>query len=198
VATDYRKLTENLSRFYDFTNKVVLFVGAGGRQLLDPGIKTRKLIAIDKDAEALRELNATIAAKGMQDSVQVVGADFEDVTLSGDVVYFEFCLHEMAHPHVALTHARTLAPEMVVFDHLPGSDWSFYAAEEDKVRRSAEAMERFGVRRRQTFRAEQRFQDHAELLAKVGVQGPLAIQRAQRFAGETNIVIPMSYMLALL
>lgn len=198
MATDYRKLTENLSCFYDFTDKVVLFVGAGGRQLLDPDIKTRKLIAIDKNVEALKELHAAIAAKGKQDAVEIVGASFEDVTLSGDVVYFEFCLHEMADPHVALTHARTLAPEIVVFDHLPGSDWSFYAAEEGKVRCSAEAMEVFGIRRRQTFRAEQRFQDHAELLAKVSVQGPVAIQRAQRFAHETNIVIPMLYELALL
>jgi len=36
MAMDYGKLTENLGRFYDFTDKVVLFVGAGGRQLLDP------------------------------------------------------------------------------------------------------------------------------------------------------------------
>ena len=98
MATDYRKLTENLSCFYDFTDKVVLFVGAGGRQLLDPDIKTRKLIAIDKNVEALKELHAAIAAKGKQDAVEIVGASFEDVTLSGDVVYFEFCLHEMADP----------------------------------------------------------------------------------------------------
>jgi hypothetical protein len=30
------------------------------------------------------------------------------------------------------------------------------------------------------------------------VQGDVAIQRAQRFAGATDIVIPMSYQLALL
>lgn len=198
MAADYRELTENLRRFYDFTGKIVLFVGAGGRQLLHPGFRTKKLIAIDQDVEALRELNTNIATKGTQHSVDVVGANFEDVTLPGDVVYFEFCLHEMVDPQKALTHARTLAPEIVVFDHLPGSDWAFYAAEEDKVRRSAEAMECAGVRRRQTFRTEQRFRDRAELLAKVTVQGAMATQRVQRFAGATNIVIPMSYELALL
>ena len=61
MATDYAKLTQNLLRFYDFTNKVVLFVGAGGKQLLSPSARTKKLIAIDQDVAALRELAANIA-----------------------------------------------------------------------------------------------------------------------------------------
>ena len=198
MATDYAKLTENLCRFYDFTGKVVLFIGAAGRQLLDPAAGTRKLIAIDKDVEALRQLKAHIVAKGLQDSVEVVGASFEEVTCHGDAVYFEFCLHEMDDPEKALTHAKSLAADIVVYDHSPGSEWIYYGAEENKVSRSSAAMEHFGVRRRQTFQAEQRFGNYTELLAKVRPQGPLAIERAQRFAEATNIVIPMSYELNLL
>ena len=198
MATDYAQLTRNLLRFYDFTNKIVLFVGAGGRQLLDPSAGTRKLIAIDQDVEALRELAANVSAKGIQDSMEVVGSKFEDVARSGDVVYFEFCLHEMADPRKALTHARNLARDIVVFDHSPDSEWIFYGAEEDKVRNSAQTMERCGLRRCERFHAEQRFADYAELLAKVGPQGPVAVQRVQRFAGATNIVIPMRYELNLL
>ena len=198
MATDYSQLTKTLLRFYDFTNKVVLFVGAGGRQLLDPSAGTKKLIAIDQDVEALRELAANVAAKGIQDSVVVVGGKFEDVALSGDVVYFEFCLHEMADPQKALTHAKNLARDIVVFDHSPGSEWIFYGAEEDKVRRSTQAMECFGLRGRERFHTEQRFEDYAELLAKMSTQGPTAIQRTQRFAGATNIIIPMRYELNLL
>ena len=198
MATDYAQLTRNLLRFYDFTNKIVLFVGAGGRQLLDPSAGTKKLIAIDQDVEALRELAANVSAKGIQDSMEVVGSKFEDVARSGDVVYFEFCLHEMADPRKALTHARNLARDIVVFDHSPDSEWIFYGAEEDKVRNSAQTMERCGLRRCERFHAEQRFADYAELLAKVGPQGPVAVQRVQRFAGATNIVIPMRYELNLL
>ncbi len=198
MATDYAQLTKNLLCFYDFTNKTVLFVGAGGRQLLDPSAGTRKLIAIDQDVEALRELAANVAAKGIEDSVEVVGGKFEDVARSGDVVYFEFCLHEMADPQKALTHAKNLAPDIVVFDHSPDSEWIFYGAEEDKVRRSTQTMERFGLRGRERFHTEQRFADYAELLAKVSAQGPVAIERTQRFAGATNIVIPMRYELNLL
>ena len=88
MAADYGQMADNLRCFYDFTGKVVLFVGAGGKQLLDPSAGTKKLIAIDQDVEALRELAANVAAKGIQDSVEVVGSKFEDVALSGDVVYF--------------------------------------------------------------------------------------------------------------
>ena len=198
MAVDLRELTENLVRFYDFRDKIVLFVGAGGRQLLDPSAGTRKLIAIDRDTESLRELTANIAANGWQNSVEVVASSFDDVTMAGDVVYFEFCLHEMNDPEKSLRHARCLAPDIVVYDHSPKSEWVFYGAEEDKVRASAEAMECFGIRRREAFRAEQRFAQYGELLAKLAGQGEVAIQRAQRYAGVTNIAIPMDYEVVLL
>ncbi len=198
MATNYSKLSENLSRFYDFTGKVVLFVGAGGRQLLDPATPVRKLIAIDKDVEALRELEEKIIAKGLQDSVEVFGRSFEEVELEGDVVYFEFCLHEMVDPQQALIHAKSLAPDIVVYDHSPGSEWIYFGAEEDKVARSFAVMEHFGIRRRQAYHSEQRFSNYAELLSRVQPQGPVAVERAQRFAGGTDIVIPMNYELNLL
>ncbi len=198
MATDYAQLTNQLLRFYDFANKIVLFVGAGGKQLLNPSAGTKRLIAIDQDVEALSSLAANIAANGMQQSVEVVGSKFEEVTCSGDVVYFEFCFHEMSDPEKALTHAKNLAPDIVVFDHSPGSEWIFYGAEEDKVLVSAEVMERFGLRRRQRYRTEQRFETYAELSAKVRGQGSMAMQRIERYADATNIIIPMDYELNLL
>ena len=198
MATDLRELTENLVRFYNFKNKIVVYVGAGGRQLLTPLEGTKKLIAIDQDGTALKELRQNVAANGWQDSVEVVPSSFEDAALRGDIVYFEFCLHEMADPGSALRHARSLAPDIVVYDHSPDSEWIFYGAEEDKVRNSHAAMERFGIRRREEFHAQQRFGDHAELLARVAGQGELSIQRVGHFAGATNIAIPMDYEVVLL
>jgi ubiquinone/menaquinone biosynthesis C-methylase UbiE len=198
LPTDYARLSRDLSRFYEFTGKVVLYVGAGGRQLLDPSTPVRKLIAVDRNAEALRELRTQVAAGALRGSVEVIAAAFEEVSAPADVVYFEFCLHEMDDPEKALLHARSLAPDVVVYDHSPGSEWVYYGAEEDKVHRSFAVMQRLGVRRRKTFQNEQRFATHAELLAKVGPQGPLAVERAQRFAGAAGIAIPMSYELDLL
>jgi hypothetical protein len=50
-----------------------------------------------------------------------------------------------------------VAPDLVVFDHLPDSEWIFYGA-------------------------EHRFRDHDELLAKVSEQGATAIQCVRHFA----------------
>ncbi len=198
MATDYARLTENLLRFYDFKDKVVLFVGAGVKQLLTPSAGTRKIVAIDQDVVALRELAESVISRGLQGSLEVVGRSFEEVELAGDVVYFEFCLHEMTAPEKALAHAKNLANDVVVIDHSPGSEWIYYGAEEDKVQHSAKVMERFGVRQHERFHTEQRFENYPEFLAKVTPQGPVAIERALRFAGMTNIVIPMSYDLNLL
>jgi hypothetical protein len=198
LAVDTRELTRNLHHSYDFTDKTVLFVGAGGRQLFDPATKTKKLIAIDKDPEALTQLKQSLSASLPQNPLEVLASNFADVFLPGDVVYFEFCLHEMDDPHKILTHARTLAPDLVVLDHSPESPWAFYAAEEENVRCSGQAMQEFGIRRRATFRANQMFADHAELLAKIAVQGAVAVQRVQSFEGVRNIAIPMNYEIVLL
>lgn len=144
------------------------------------------------------DLKAKVIAQGLQDLVEVVGGNFEEVTLHGDAVYFEFCSHEMDDPAEALSHAKSLAPDIVVYDHSPGSEWIYFGAEEDKISCNSAAMEHFAIRRRQRFHAEQRFGSYGELLAKVSPQGPLAEERAQRFVGATDIVIRMSYELNLL
>ncbi len=198
MATDYAKLAVDLGRFYDFSGKVVLYVGAGTRQLLDPAAPIRRMIAIDKDETVLRELKAKVAAEAWGDRIALLAADFLQVELHGDVVYFEFCLHEMNDPERALLHAKSLARDVVVYDHSPGSAWVFYCDEEEKVVRSTAAMQRLGVRRRETFSNVQRFADHTELLAKIGSQGPTAVDRARPFVMSKNIVIPMTYELDLL
>ena len=199
MAADYALLIGKLRRFYDFADKVVLYVGAGGiQQLLDPTVQTKRVIAIDRDADALKMLEEKVVSEGRQDAFEFVAARFENIRVSGDVVYFEFCLHEMADPASALAHARTLAPDVVVYDHAPDSEWIFYGAEEDLVRRSSAVLDQCAVRRRTSFRTEQRFPDYAALVAKLAPQGPVAAQRAERFAGATNIVIPMDCVLVLL
>jgi hypothetical protein len=141
---------------------------------------------------------AKVIAEGLQDRVEVIHADFCETSPRGDVVYFEFCLHEMNDPRQALRHALTLAPEVLIFDHLPESEWAFHAAEEDKVRRSTDALADFACARHQAFRTEQRFPEYRQLLEKVSCQGEVALQRAERYRDSTGIAIPMTYGLSLL
>jgi len=189
---DRAQLTTCLHGFYDFEAKVVLCVGAGHGQLLDPKILTAETVLIDRDEKSLAGMHAK------QGRVRTIAADFKDVNAPGDVVYFEFCLHEMDEPREAIERAKELAPDVVIFEHSPGSEWMFYAAEEDGVRQSAQALAQFPSKRRENVHAEQTFKDHAELVAKLAAQGDLALQRAARFTGATNIVIPMKCDLVLL
>lgn len=198
MATDVPLLIRNLLGFYDFTGRTVVSVGAGGGQLVEYGRGARKVFAVDSDGAALERLAAALETRGLTESFELVPADLLAARCRGDVVLFEFSLHEMPDPDLALAHARTLAHDVLVLDHAPGSEWAFHTAEEEKVRASAAALRRFGVRSERRFKAEQRFADHAELLAKVAVQGPVAVERAERFRGATGIVIPFGYSITLL
>lgn len=198
MATDVGLVVRNLLEFYPFAGKTVVSVGAGGGQLVEYGRDAREVVAVDDDAEALRRLGDVLAVKGLADRFGLIRSDFLEVSARGDVVLFEFSLHEMPDPSKALAHAKSLAPDVVVLDHAPGSEWAWHVVEEEKVKRSAEAMQRLGVRAERLFRGEQRFADHAELFAKVSGQGPLAVERAESFRGATGIVIPFSYGAALI
>jgi len=48
-------------------------------------------------------------------------------------------------PDAVLRHARTLAPETLVVDHVPESQWAWHTAEEEKAARSLAAVELAGV-----------------------------------------------------
>ncbi len=198
MAADYEQMAQNIRQFYSFSGKKVLGVGAGGGPLTNLVLESRKLIVIDKDPAAIRQWEARVIAEGLQNRVDVIRADFCETSPRGDVVYFEFCLHEMNDPVQALRHALALAPEVLVFDHLPDSEWAFHAAEEDKVRRSTDALADFACARRQAFRTEQRFPEYRQLVEKVSCQGEVALQRAERYRGVTEIAIPMTYGLSLL
>jgi tRNA G37 N-methylase Trm5 len=198
MAADYKQMERNFRQFYDFSGKTVVGVGAGGGPFTDLVCESRKLIVIDKDPAAIRFWEARIAAGGLKDRVEIVQADFGATSRRGDVVYFEFCLHEMDDSTETLRHALTLAPEVLVFDHLPDSEWAFQGAEEDKVRRSTDALASFHCLRQQAFRTEQRFENYQQLLDRVSPQGALAVQRAERYRDAVDITIPMTYGLSLL
>lgn len=107
---------------------------------------------------------------------------------------FEFSLHEMADPAAALTHAHTLAPEIVIFDHAPGSEWAWHASEEEKIERSFAALTAAGIKRRIDFNTVQTFDNVTRLLERIKGQGREAIARAQKFPAGKPITIAMEYL----
>ncbi len=198
MATDIAAVLANLLRFYDFDGKTMIAVGAGGGQLAGYGAVARRVLAVDRDGAALAVLAERATALGIAERFVMLEADFLSVARLADVVLFEFALHEISDPGAALDHARTLAPDVVVIDHAPGSPWSYVADEAEKVAASWAAVEARGVRRREGREAVQRFASHDDLLRKIEGQGAEAVRRAERWRGSAAIEIAMPYAIALL
>lgn len=198
MATDVGRILDNLLTFYDFGGKTVVAVGAGGGQLAGYGRPAKRVIAVDRDPTAMDKLKEASQRLGLNDRFEYWSGDFCTCERQGDMVLFEFCLHEMDDPAAALGRAMILAPETVVIDHAPGSAWIYYGAEEDKVERGWRVVEAFPIIRRSRYATEQRFRDFRELHEKVSPQGDESLRRIEKFRGQSNIVIPMSYALALI
>jgi predicted RNA methylase len=199
VAADYALMIRNLLEFYNFKDKTMICIGAGGGQFIGYTQLPKRIIAIDKEAVALEQLRHAVARNNCADKFELIQGDFltVDLPVHGGVVLFEFCLHEMADAAVALTRAGKLADDVVVFDHGLKSQWAYHVVEEEKVRVSWQAVKRFKVSKHREYAAEQKFKDYDELLAKVAPQGEIAIQRIEKFKGKVHFTIPFTYELAL-
>ncbi len=198
MVADLARFLDTLRSCYDFGGRTLVSVGSGGGQFVDIYADARRVVAIDCDAAALSRLEAALVARGVRERFELVLQDFACCERRADAVVFEFSLHEIDDPAAALGHARTLAPDVLVFDHAPGSVWAWHVCEESKVAASWAAVERVGTRRCRDFRTEQVFQNRAELEARVSGQGPEALARAARFEPGAAIRIPMGYRFALL
>ena len=198
MVVDRRELAANLTKFYDFEGKSALCVGAGGGLLLPPSSGVNRVVAIDQDANALQKFRTDSEAKWTGIPIRFVPHKFETVRLRGDVVYFEFCMHQMESPRRALEHARSLAKDIVAIDHLPRSNWVYCWAGEDAVLRSTSALESFGIRRHQTFTAEQRFEDGWALAARLSGEGEESRCRVSKLEGSKDVRVRMDYGIYLL
>ena len=198
MPTDLGLIIANLTAFYDFRNKVVVHVGAGGGQLLGYARSSRKVLAVDRDPAAVRRLEEKVAEQELGETVTVVTGDFHVLDLQGDVVLFEFCLHEMPNPRTAIDHARAITSDIVVIDHLPESEWARYANEEKDMARAWEAVAAARPRREESFQALQCFGNHGELRARFSGLGQESLRRISVLQEQAPIAIPMPYRIALL
>ena len=198
MAADILAILKNVLEFADFTDKTIIAVGAGGGQFAEYGKKARRIIAVDSNPEALEALQKKVATIDLCDRFEYHAGDFIRFALRGDMVFFEFCLHEMADPVLALAKAKSMAPQVVIFDHSPASPWAYIVAEETKVENAWQAIQAQNPSRVQHFHSVQSFSDFAELEAKVMPQGEVSLQRIEPYRGQKNFTIPMSYGLAML
>jgi len=178
MATDIDQLVLNLRGCYSFADKSVCVAGAGEGQIIDLYRQARAIAAVDSDPAALEALKQKLHGDPLLKRMRFYHEDFLVHRDHADVVVFEFSLHEMADPAAALAYARTLAPDIVIFDHAPGSEWAWHTGEEEKIERSFTALAAAGIRRRADFHALQSFDNRSQLEERIKQQGPEAIARA--------------------
>jgi len=198
VATDIRALMENIQARYDFRDKSVIHVGAGGGQLVGYAVEARSVLAVDRDADAVRRLGVVLRERDLLKRFIVFRGDLATVRARADVVFFDFCLHEMADPDAALRHARTLAPELLVVDHALDSKWAWYCGEEAQLERGWAAVRPLGLSRDETAMGAQQFRDFDELATVVAALGQPTLSRIEELRGRQGIAIPMPYRIVLL
>lgn len=198
MATDVKTIIANLLSFYDFENQTVISVGAGGGQFVEYARNAQKVYAVDNNKEALNKLNDSLIKANLADKFTLIHAEFEQVNLTGDVVLFEFCLHEMKDAEVAIKRALTMAPVVLISDHLPHSEWAFIVGEKQKVTNSWNAIEKFNLRKSQEYNTIQYFSNYEELYQKVKGEGDEVIKLISKFLDQTCFEIPMSYRFVLI
>ena len=197
MATDIQQIIRNLEAFYDFSGKTVLHVGAGGGQLMGYAGSANRILAIDDNSDAIKVLESAVENLGLK-NVSVLQSDFFEVDASGDVVMFEFCLHEIEDPAAALKKALEMAKEVLILDHAPESKWAWFTAETEKATASWNAVRGFNISREKVFHGVQKFSDYRELYDKVEVLGEPSISRILDYKDKRDIIVGMDYILVLM
>jgi len=198
MSTDLQIMGNNLCEFYDFTDKVVVSVGAAGGQFYEYAFPAWHVIAVDHDIRGLERLKESLLKEGILDGFTLVHSDFYEFKAEGDLLMFDYCLHEIPDPEKAIHHALTMSSRILINDHWPDSEWAYIVNEDVKVKRSWEAIEKFCISKMQRYDTSQLFRDYEELLQKVKGQGDIAIKRIKKYQGMKDFQIPMSYGLVLI
>ena len=135
---------------------------------------------------------------GLINKFTLIHSDFYLTDQKGDVVIFELSLHELYDPTLAIRHALTLAPNVLILDHWVSSDWVYFIDEKQKVTRSWAALEAFDFKKFQQYDTFEFFDDYEELYEKIKGQGETAISRIEQFKDKKQFTIPLSYAIVLI
>ncbi|MGB8951357.1 MAG: class I SAM-dependent methyltransferase [Candidatus Aminicenantales bacterium] len=196
MATDINLVINNLLAFYDFSRKRIISVGSGGGQLASYGKVPESILAVDHDQQAIEQLKERVKALGLENKYEFLCGDYYQLKQKADAVLFEFCLHEMADAAKAIAKAVKMAKDIIVIDHALESEWAYIVSEEEKVKKTWQALEKFSIYTKQTYNTRHLFHDYRELYDKVAVQGEITVKRIKKFRKARDFSIPFSYTLA--
>lgn len=193
MALDTSFITESILSFYDFSNKDVIHVGAGGGKLIAYSHIARRIKALDNNPVAIELLEKCAKKEGLEHKLFAIEGDFMNFKGHADVVFFEFCLHEMEDAFAAIKHAKNMFADIIILDHSPDSKWAYYALEEKKTSKSWSAIEKFDVKKMTSYSIDQKFESYDYLVEKLSVLGDKSIKRIKYLEGNKDISISMPF-----
>ena len=94
--------------------------------------------------------------------------------------------------------ANSIANNVLIIDHVPESEWSWYCCETEKIERSWKSMENIDFIESKRKVALQTYDSYEELRNKLPVVGDEAINRIKELKGKTDINIEMPYRMVLI
>jgi len=198
MSADLNKMINNLLNFYDFDNKTAISIGAGGGQFFEYAFKTKSVIAVDIDINGIESLKRCLVKEGILDKFTLVHSDFYDFKAEGDILMFDYCLHEIMNPCKAIKHALTMSQEVLINDHWTESEWAYIVDEEEKVKESWKVIRNINSYKIERYDTFQFFHDYNDLYQKVKGKGENTIARIEKYRNLKKISIPMSYGMALI
>ena len=198
MATKIETIINNLLTFYNFKDKIVLHVGAGGGQIIDYAKIAQHTIAIDIDDSAIEILRYNVKEKNLENKISIFKQDYYQLKQKCDVTFFEFCLHEMSDSRLAIEYAKNLSPDILIIDHMPESKWAWYVGETKLVQDSWRTIEKMSIKKKLVIDTKQFFSDFQELKKKLFSCGDEVQKRILEFEHKTNFIIPMQYGLVLI
>lgn len=198
MLKDPNRIINNLLEFYDFKDKILLSVGAGGGQFIAYARFAKHVIAVDNDSKALKTLAQKIKNQHLEDKFTLIHSDFMNIKEKADVILFEFCLHEMDNHQKVLNHAKKLSRDIIISDHDIKSEWAYIGNETEKSIISWNIISKNIVIKKRQYSTIQTFNSYNDLYNRIKEQGDISINRIKIFKNKKDIEIIMRYNFALL
>ena len=151
-------------------------------------------MAVDCSKKAIEELKNVIINDNSQGKYELVNDRFENIDCNGDVVVFEFSLHEFPDVPRAIEHAFDMTKEVIIAEHASDSEWICLADEDHNAKRVEEAIKDWEIKRKDEYCAIKEFEDYDDLKRKLGVDEEQSeTHRICEYRGRKEIKIQMKY-----
>lgn len=198
MGINISEIIKNLIGFYNLNGKSIIHVGIGSGIFTGYTNSAKKIFAYDNNPTIENNLRSKLTSEKALDKYEINIIDFFKCKNKADVVFFEFCLHEIEYPLKALEFAKTISDDILIIDHAITSEWSHYTLETEKLKKSWNAINTFTIKKHCTFKEYQHFNYFTDLKTKLSILGEECMKGIEIFENKSDIYIPMPYEICLI